>query len=120
MACGAAIQSWWQRVIGDLPDTSSGATLADPGASRAVFIQEGFTAPHWEPFTVTIHATPDQVWADYLANLYLIRALSAAARGSLAGIATAALNRHTDSDGRVRFDIALRLLTTRKAADAGE
>lgn len=118
--CGAAMRSWWQREIGDLPDTRAGAELADPARLSAVFAQAGFTRHRWEPVTVTIHAAADQIWADYLANLYLIRALGPAGNRNLRKIATEALDRHADSAGRVRFDVALGLLTAWKAGDAGQ
>jgi hypothetical protein len=118
--CGAAMRSWWQREIGDLPDTRAGAELADPARLSAVFAQAGFTRHRWEPVTVTIHAAAGQIWADYLANLYLIRALGPAGNRNLREIATEALDRHADSAGRVRFDVALGLLTAWKAGDAGQ
>jgi ubiquinone/menaquinone biosynthesis C-methylase UbiE len=118
--CGAAMRSWWLREIGDLPDTRAGAQLADPAMLAAAFTRAGLTQPRWEPVTVTIHAAADQVWAEYLANLYLIRALGPAENRCLRQVAIDVLSEHAGSDGRVRFDVALGLLTARKAGDAGQ
>ncbi len=109
--CGTAVRSWWQRRIGPAPDTQAGAILAGQDSLNTLFARAGFTTPVVEPLTVSLRATPDRIWADYLANLYLIRTLTRAAADELRDIAVRALVTHADSAGQVEFGIALDMLT---------